>query len=181
MRLSRGDKESVVGTWTADERTCRLRGCDWSGARMAGRQRELGALSVRVISAAPTLRISRTLLLLPAPPSILSPSPQNHCGFKICLLRKSPAMDATIYQIIFGELADLNCTLIDALQDTFMENASLSLQSIDGIFFYLKKEEGNEIRAVSATKDKLKSLYFFFRFILQRHNRWDRDLLAAQQ
>lgn len=51
-------------------------------------------------------------------------------------------MDATIYQIIFGELADLNCTLIDALQDTFMENASLSLQSIDGIFFFLK--EGGE-------------------------------------
>lgn len=41
-------------------------------------------------------------------------------------------MDAIIYQIIFGELGDLNCSLIDALQDTFMENASLSLQSIDG-------------------------------------------------
>lgn len=80
-------------------------------------------------------------------------------------------MDATIYQIIFGELADLNCTLIDALQDTFMENASLSLQSIDGIF-YLKKEERNKITTVSAAKDKLHSLFFFFfRFILQRHDR----------
>lgn len=71
-------------------------------------------------------------------------------------------MDATIYQIIFGELADLNCTLIDALQDTFMENASLSLQSIDGIFlfyfFLLKRRGRRKIIAVSAGKDKLKSL-----------------------
>lgn len=59
-------------------------------------------------------------------------------------------MDAIIYQIIFGELGDLNCSLIDALQDTFMENASLSLQSIDGkmmncfifsIFFKERKKE----------------------------------------
>lgn len=41
-------------------------------------------------------------------------------------------MDATIYQIIFGELGDLNCSLIDAFQDTFMENASLSFLSADG-------------------------------------------------
>jgi len=41
-------------------------------------------------------------------------------------------MDATIYQIIFGELGDLNCSLIDAFQDTFLENASLSLLSTDG-------------------------------------------------
>lgn len=41
-------------------------------------------------------------------------------------------MDATIYQIIFGELGDLNCSLIDAFQDTFLENASLSLLSSDG-------------------------------------------------
>lgn len=41
-------------------------------------------------------------------------------------------MDATIYQIIFGELGDINCSLIDAFQDTFLENASLSLLSTDG-------------------------------------------------
>lgn len=41
-------------------------------------------------------------------------------------------MDATIYQIIFGELGDLNCSLIEAFQDTFLENASLSLLSADG-------------------------------------------------
>lgn len=41
-------------------------------------------------------------------------------------------MDATIYQIILGELGDLNCSLIDAFQDTFLENASLSLLSTDG-------------------------------------------------
>lgn len=41
-------------------------------------------------------------------------------------------MDATIYQILFGELGDLNCSLIDAFQDTFLENASLSLLSTDG-------------------------------------------------
>lgn len=41
-------------------------------------------------------------------------------------------MDATIYQIIFGEFGDLNCSLIDAFQDTFLENASLSLLGTDG-------------------------------------------------
>lgn len=41
-------------------------------------------------------------------------------------------MDATIYQIIFGEFGDPNCSLIEAFQDTFWENASFSLQSIDG-------------------------------------------------
>lgn len=41
-------------------------------------------------------------------------------------------MDATIYQIIFGELGDLNCSLMDAFQETFLENASLSLLSTDG-------------------------------------------------
>lgn len=41
-------------------------------------------------------------------------------------------MDATIYQIIFGELGDINCSLMDAFQDTFLENASLSLLSTDG-------------------------------------------------
>ncbi|XP_010765933.1 corticotropin-releasing factor receptor 2 [Notothenia coriiceps] len=43
-------------------------------------------------------------------------------------------MDATIIQIIFGELGDLNCSLVDALQDTFLGNASLSLLSTDGFF-----------------------------------------------
>lgn len=55
-------------------------------------------------------------------------------------------MDAIIYQIIFGELGDLNCSLIDALQDTFMENASLSLQSIDGkmncFVLYFERKKG---------------------------------------
>lgn len=41
-------------------------------------------------------------------------------------------MDATIYQIIFGELGDINCSLMDAFQETFLENASLSLMSTDG-------------------------------------------------
>lgn len=61
-------------------------------------------------------------------------------------------MDTTIYHIIFGELADLNCTLIDALQDTFMENASLL--SIDGNFCS-KKAERTTVNAVSAAKDEL--------------------------
>uniref|UniRef100_A0A8D0D903 Corticotropin releasing hormone receptor 2 n=1 Tax=Sander lucioperca TaxID=283035 RepID=A0A8D0D903_SANLU len=43
-------------------------------------------------------------------------------------------MDATLYPILFGELGDLNCSLIDALQDTFLENAPLSLLSIDGLY-----------------------------------------------
>lgn len=41
-------------------------------------------------------------------------------------------MDATIYEIIFGELGDLNCSLVEAFHDTFLENASLSLLSADG-------------------------------------------------
>uniref|UniRef100_A0A3Q0STF9 G-protein coupled receptors family 2 profile 1 domain-containing protein n=1 Tax=Amphilophus citrinellus TaxID=61819 RepID=A0A3Q0STF9_AMPCI len=43
-------------------------------------------------------------------------------------------MDATIYEIIFGELGDLNCSLMEAFQDTFSENASLSLLSADGLY-----------------------------------------------
>uniref|UniRef100_A0A667ZDD3 Corticotropin releasing hormone receptor 2 n=1 Tax=Myripristis murdjan TaxID=586833 RepID=A0A667ZDD3_9TELE len=43
-------------------------------------------------------------------------------------------MDATIYQIIFGEFGDPNCSLIDAFQDTFFENASFSLLSGDGSY-----------------------------------------------
>lgn len=49
-------------------------------------------------------------------------------------------MDATIYQIIFGELGDINCSLIDAFQDTFLENATLSFLSTDGkveVFLFL--------------------------------------------
>ena len=41
-------------------------------------------------------------------------------------------MDATIYQIIFEEFGDPNCSLMDAFQDTFYENASFSLMNIDG-------------------------------------------------
>lgn len=41
-------------------------------------------------------------------------------------------MDATIYEIIFGELGDVNCSLVEAFHDTFLENASLSLLSADG-------------------------------------------------
>lgn len=60
----------------------------------------------------------------------ICPSP---AGFGINLaLFKARAMDATIYQVIFGELGDLNCSLIDALQNTFLDNASLSLLSTDG-------------------------------------------------
>jgi len=46
-------------------------------------------------------------------------------------------MDATVYQIIFRELGDLNCSLIDALQDTFWGNASLSFLSSDGKMEFL--------------------------------------------
>jgi len=41
-------------------------------------------------------------------------------------------MDVTIYQIILGEFGDLNCSLMDAFQDTFYENVSFSLLNIDG-------------------------------------------------
>uniref|UniRef100_A0A4W5QDB8 Corticotropin releasing hormone receptor 2 n=1 Tax=Hucho hucho TaxID=62062 RepID=A0A4W5QDB8_9TELE len=43
-------------------------------------------------------------------------------------------MDATIYQIIFGEFGDPNCSLMDAFQDTFYENASFSLMDFDGLY-----------------------------------------------
>lgn len=91
-------------------------------------------------------------------------------------------MDATIYQIIFGELGDINCSLMDAFQDTFLENISLSLLSTDGkvevflpsFFFFLAKlflDEKNE------------RLFFFppSRFLLQCHNRRDWNLLAEEQ
>lgn len=45
---------------------------------------------------------------------------------------RARTMEATIYQILFGELGDLNCSLMDAFQDTFLENATLSLLSTDG-------------------------------------------------
>lgn len=57
------------------------------------------------------------------------PSP---VGFGINHYWERRTMDATIYHIIFGELGDINCSLIDAFQDTFLENASLSLLSTDG-------------------------------------------------
>uniref|UniRef100_A0A8C6LWN0 G-protein coupled receptors family 2 profile 1 domain-containing protein n=1 Tax=Nothobranchius furzeri TaxID=105023 RepID=A0A8C6LWN0_NOTFU len=43
-------------------------------------------------------------------------------------------MDATIYEIIVGELGDLNCSLIEQFNDSFWENASLSLLSSDGLY-----------------------------------------------
>ncbi|MEQ2300180.1 hypothetical protein AMECASPLE_022682 [Ameca splendens] len=43
-------------------------------------------------------------------------------------------MDATIYEIILGELAEMNCSLIEHFQDTFYENASFSLLSADGLY-----------------------------------------------
>uniref|UniRef100_H2UD75 Corticotropin releasing hormone receptor 2 n=1 Tax=Takifugu rubripes TaxID=31033 RepID=H2UD75_TAKRU len=36
--------------------------------------------------------------------------------------------------IIFGELGDINCSLMDAFQDTFLENTSLSLLNTDGFY-----------------------------------------------
>lgn len=41
-------------------------------------------------------------------------------------------MDASVYDIILGELEELNCSLIEHFQDTFYENASLALLSADG-------------------------------------------------
>ncbi|KAK7945386.1 hypothetical protein WMY93_001114 [Mugilogobius chulae] len=43
-------------------------------------------------------------------------------------------MDATIYHIIFAELGDLNCSLLDAFQDSVLENASLALLSAEGLY-----------------------------------------------
>lgn len=42
-------------------------------------------------------------------------------------------MDATIFQIFIGEFGDPNCSLMDAFQDTFYENASFSLLNFDGM------------------------------------------------
>lgn len=41
-------------------------------------------------------------------------------------------MDPTIYHIILAELEDLNCSLLDAFQDSVLENASWALLSADG-------------------------------------------------
>ena len=46
-------------------------------------------------------------------------------------------MDATVYEIILGELGELNCSLVEAFHDTFLENASLSLLSADGEMEFL--------------------------------------------
>uniref|UniRef100_A0A4W5Q566 Corticotropin releasing hormone receptor 2 n=1 Tax=Hucho hucho TaxID=62062 RepID=A0A4W5Q566_9TELE len=43
-------------------------------------------------------------------------------------------MDATIYQIIFGEFGDPNCSVMDSFQDSFYENASFSLMDFDGLY-----------------------------------------------
>ena len=100
-------------------------------------------------------------------------------------------MDATIYQILFGELGDLNCSLIDAFQDTFLENASLSLLSTDGktllllllFFFWCWIFSG----IVCWMREAIRNIYscicftFILRFILQCNNRWDRNLLAAER
>lgn len=61
-----------LGTWTADERMCRLRGCDWSGARMAG---SASAARLQWLSLVRIRLSSPRTLLLTAPTSILSPSP----------------------------------------------------------------------------------------------------------
>lgn len=113
-------------------------------------------------------------------------------GKKKLALSKAAArtMDATIYQIIFGELGDLNCSLIDAFQDTFMENASLSFLSADGkMDFFLFLFSILRCVAFWIMESGISVRLFFFvllyfpppRFILQCHNRWDWNLLAAEQ
>lgn len=85
-------------------------------------------------------------------------------------------MDATIYQIIFGELGDLNCSLIDAFQDTFLENASLSLLSTDGKMELFLSSLITKMCLIATWTWNYNPfhfvlLYLFLRFILQCHNR----------
>ncbi|MBN3307698.1 CRFR2 factor, partial [Amia calva] len=42
-------------------------------------------------------------------------------------------MDATMFQILIGEF-DPNCSLVDAFQDTFYDNASFSFLDFDGLY-----------------------------------------------
>lgn len=70
-------------------------------------------------------------------------------------------MDATIYQILFGELGDLNCSLIDAFQDTFLENASLSLLSTDGKTLPFFVEYSG---VVSRMRETIRHFYFIVLF-----------------
>lgn len=94
-----------------------MQGSDWSGTRIAA-----GAL--------PICRYGRS----DSQAHEHRWDPRVHpliLRIKLSLFR-ARNMDATIYQIIFGELGDLNCSLIEAFQDTFLENASLSLLSTDG-------------------------------------------------
>lgn len=110
----------------------------------------------------------------------------NRSSFKAA----ARAMDATIYQIIFGELGDLNCSLIDAFQDTFLETASLSLLSTDGKVELLAFFSCSILRGIApCIRETIRVRIFFIslyfsppRFILlQCHYRWDWNLLAAEQ
>lgn len=82
-------------------------------------------------------------------------------------------MDATVYQIILGELGDLNCSLIDALQDTFWENASLSLLSTDGKmdgFRFFSSSFLSEIDGCLGKVEMIRLFSLLQRFLLQCHN-----------
>uniref|UniRef100_A0A8B9JS25 G-protein coupled receptors family 2 profile 2 domain-containing protein n=1 Tax=Astyanax mexicanus TaxID=7994 RepID=A0A8B9JS25_ASTMX len=41
-------------------------------------------------------------------------------------------MDTTLFQLFLGEFGEPNCSLMDAFQDTFYQNSSLTLMSLDG-------------------------------------------------
>lgn len=101
-----------------------------------------------------------------------------------CCYLKTRVMDATIYQIIFGELGDINCSLIDALQDTFLENASLSLLSTDGKEEVFPFTLGLTLPAVDSWI-RIAMIWinalFSPRFLLQCHNRRNWNLLAEEQ
>lgn len=94
------------------------RDADWSGTRIAaGVPRSPFVITVAPIHKPVNATVRRA-----------SVRPHLESSSRV----KARTMDATIYQIIFGELGDLNCSLIDAFQDTFLENASLSFLSTDG-------------------------------------------------
>lgn len=131
-------------------------------------QRERRSRSPFVFTAAPIHNPVNTAVLRPSAPA-----------WRWCYL-KTRVMDATIYQIIFGELGDINCSLMDAFQDTFLENTSLSLLSTDGkVEVFLPS-----FPFFCLNTSWMRRMNVFFspsRFLLQCHNRRDWNLLAEEQ
>lgn len=97
---------------------------DWTGSRQRGSKGDHSTIICHICSDSQTQENCRSLWS--------SPVGLIRFGNPFEFRPAAFTMDATIYQILFGEFGDSKCSLIDAFQDTFYENASFSLMNIDG-------------------------------------------------